>query len=84
MVRAFALQSVDLGFNPLVESYQKTLKNGIYSFLAWRSAFRGDCGEQASKFACCVLGQGIKQDASAFMWKTGGPDMSQMATSKQV
>ena len=26
MVRAFALQSVDLGFNPLVESYQKTLK----------------------------------------------------------
>ena len=25
-VRASALQSVDLGFNPLVESYQKTLK----------------------------------------------------------
>ena len=55
---ASASQSVDLGFNPLVESYRKTLKNGIYSFLAWRSAFMGDYGEQAGKFACCVLGQG--------------------------
>ena len=58
VVRASALQSVDLGFIPLVESYQKTLKNDIRSFPAWRSAFRGGCGEQASKFACCVLGQG--------------------------
>ena len=32
VVRASASQSVDLGFIPLVESYQKTLKNGIYSF----------------------------------------------------
>ena len=47
-----------VGFIPLVESYQKTLKNGIYSFPAWRSAFMGGCGEQAGKFACCVLGQG--------------------------
>ena len=46
------------GFNPLVESYQKTLKNGIHSFPARRSAFGGGCGEQAGKFACCVLGQG--------------------------
>ena len=38
MVRASASQSVDLGFNPLVESYRKTLKNGIHSFPAWRSA----------------------------------------------
>ena len=29
MVRASDSQSVDLGFNQLVESYQKTLKNGI-------------------------------------------------------
>ena len=58
VVRASASQSVDLGFIPLVESYQKTLKNGIYSFPAWRSAFMGGCGEQAGKFACCVLGQG--------------------------
>ena len=58
VVRASASQSVDLGFIPLVESYQKTLKNGIYSFPAWRSTFRGGCGEQAGEFACCVLGQG--------------------------
>ena len=58
VVRAFASQSVGLGFIPLVESYQKTLKNGINSFLAWHSAFRGGCEEQAGKFACCVLGQG--------------------------
>ena len=58
VVRASASQSVDLGFIPFVESYQKTLKNGIYSFSAWRSAFMGGCGEQAGKLACCVLGQG--------------------------
>ena len=34
VVRASASQSVDLGFIPLVESYQKTLKNGIHSFPA--------------------------------------------------
>ena len=37
-VRASASQSVDLGFNSQVESYQNTLKNGINSFLAWRIA----------------------------------------------
>ena len=58
VVRAPASQSVDLGFIPLVESYQMTLKNGIRNFPAWRSAFRGGCGEQAGKFDCCVLGQG--------------------------
>ena len=73
VVRRSGSQSVDLGFIPLVESFQKTLKNGIHSFSAWRSAFRGGCGEQAGKFACCVLGQGTYRDAPAFMWKTGGP-----------
>ena len=58
VVRASASQSVDLSLIPLVESYQKTLNNGIRSFPAWRLAFRGGCGEQAGKFACCVLGQG--------------------------
>ena len=57
VVRASASQSVHLGFITLVESYQKTLKNGIHSFPAWRSAFSGGCEEQAGKFACCVLGQ---------------------------
>ena len=41
VVRASALQSVDLEFMPFLESYQKILKNGIYSF----SAFMGGCVE---------------------------------------
>ena len=39
VVGASALQSVDLWFISLVESYQKTLKNGIHSFPNKRSAF---------------------------------------------
>ena len=73
VVRASASQSVDLAFNPLVEPYQTTLKNGIHSFPAWRLAFSGGCGEQAGKVACCVVGQDTLRDAPAFMWKTGGP-----------
>ena len=38
MIKASVSQSVDLGFTPLVDSYQKTLKNGIHSFPAWRLA----------------------------------------------
>ena len=40
VVRAFASQSVDLGFISEVESYQTTLKNDIDSFPAWRSENR--------------------------------------------
>ena len=58
VVWASALQSVDLGFISLVELYQQALKNSIYSFPAWRSAFIRGCGEQAGKFAYCILGQG--------------------------
>ena len=41
VVRASASQSVEEGFISLVESFQKTLKNGIHSFPAWRSAHKG-------------------------------------------
>ena len=82
VIRASASQSVDLGIIPLVESYQKTLKNGIYSFLAWRLAFMGGCGEQAGKLACCVLEQGTLRDAP-HLW-TSDPDTSEIATSKRV
>ena len=81
VVRAFASQSVDLGFILLVESYQKTLKNGIHSFRAWRSAFMGGCGEQARKFACCAR---HLTGRPTFMWKTGGPDTSEIAPPKRV
>ena len=57
MARASAPQLVDLGFISPVESYQQTLKNGIYSFLAWRSTQKRWHGEQAGKLACCVLGK---------------------------
>ena len=69
VVRASASQSADLGFNPLVESYQKTLANGIHSFPAWRSAFRGGCGEQAEKFSCCVLRQENFEQAKSWVNK---------------
>ena len=36
----------------------KDFKNGIYGFPSWLLAFMGDRGEQAGKFACCILGQG--------------------------
>ena len=55
VVRASDLQSVDLGFIPLVESHQKTFKNGIHSFPAWHLAFMGGCGEQAGKFSCVLV-----------------------------
>ena len=84
VVRASASQSVDLGFISLVESYQKTLKHGIHSFSVWRLAFRRGCGEQAGKFVCCVLGQATQRDAPTFIWKTGGPDTTKMATLKRV
>ena len=42
VVRLSTSQSVDLEFIPYVESYQKTLKNGIHSFPAWRSAEKRD------------------------------------------
>ena len=84
MIRASVLQSVDLGFNPLVGSNQKNSKNRIHSFSAWRSAFRGVCGEQTGKFACCVVGQVTSRDGLTFMWKTGGPDISLMGTPKRV
>ena len=50
VVRVSSSQSVDLAFISLVKS--------IHSFPVWRSAFRGGCGEQAGKFASCVVGQG--------------------------
>ena len=33
-------------------------KIGIHSFPAWRSALKGQCGEQAGKLTCCAVGNG--------------------------
>ena len=40
VVRASAMQLVNLGVISLVELYQKTSKSGFRSFPAWRSAFK--------------------------------------------
>ena len=71
VVRASASQSVDLGFIPYVESYQKTLKTGIHSFPALALSMKKDSVE--NKLACCVLGQGTRRGASILIWQSGGP-----------
>ena len=72
VVRASASQSVDLGFIPLVESYQKTLKMasaasclalGIYGRL-WRTSRQV---RLLCPWARHLTGR------PTFMWKTGGP-----------
>ena len=57
VVRASASQSVDLGFNPQVESYQKTLKNGTYCFPAWRSANRDSVENKLASLLVLSLGK---------------------------
>ena len=60
MVKASASQSVDLGFIPLVESYQKTLKTGIYSFPAWRSPFWEVVKSKPESSLVLSLGKALK------------------------
>ena len=59
VVRASVSQSVNLGFIPLVESYQKTFKNGIYSFLAWRSARRDSVENKLASLLVVSLGKAL-------------------------
>ena len=59
VVRASASLSVDLGFIPLVESYQKTLKDAIYSFPAWRSEFMGGVENKPASSLVVSLGKAL-------------------------
>ena len=59
MVRASASQSVDLGFIPQVESYQKTLKNGIHSFSPGRSAHRDSVENKPASLLVVPLGKAL-------------------------
>ena len=59
MVGASASQSVDLGFISLVESYQKTLKNGIHSFPAWRSAHKDSVENKPASLFVVSLGKAL-------------------------
>ena len=61
VVRTFASQSIDLGFIPQVESCQKTLKNGIHSFPAWRSARRDSVKNKSASLLVVSLGKALNE-----------------------
>ena len=99
MVRASASQSVDLGYIPLVESYRKTLKNGIHSFPAWRSAFKREVVENKPASSLVVsLGKALNgtppplcgRQAAQFSlriegwWQEGHPTVKQMPCYKKI
>ena len=54
-----ASRLVDLEFISQVESYQKTLKNGIYSFSAQRSAQRHSLKDKPASFLVVSLGKAL-------------------------
>ena len=58
MVGLSASQSVGEGFIPLVESYQKTLKNGVHSFLFGAQHLRGVVENKPTSSLVVFLGQG--------------------------
>ena len=59
VVRASIAQSVDLGFVPKVESYQKTVKNDIHSFSAWRSAHGNSVENKPASLLFVSLGNAL-------------------------
>ena len=57
MVRASASRSVELGFISQVELYQKTFKNDIHSFPAWRSANKDSVENKPASLLVISLGK---------------------------
>ena len=66
VVRASALQSVDLGFIFLVRSSQNTLKNDICCFPTGRLVRKDWCRDEAVECACCVYGQGLPKISTTY------------------
>ena len=60
MVRASALQSVDLGLISRGELYRETLKNCIHNLLAWRSACRDSVENKPASLLVVSLGKALK------------------------
>ena len=83
MVRAPASQSVDLGLNSLVESYQKPLKNSIHTFRAGARHLWEVVENKPASTLIVSLGK-VLDRTPAFMWKTGIPDTTETATPKRV
>ena len=59
MVRASASQSTDLGFISLFESYQKTLKIGIYSSLLGAQHIRDSVENKPASLLVVSLGKAL-------------------------
>ena len=59
MVRTSASQSVDLGFISQVDSCQKTSKNSIPSFPAWRSGNRDRVKSKPASLLVVFLGKAL-------------------------
>ena len=59
VVRASALQSVDLEFIPQVESYQKTLKSGIHSSLLGAQHKRDSVEKKPASLLVVSLGKAL-------------------------
>ena len=59
VVKASPSHSVDMWFNYQVETYHKTLKNGIHSFLAWRSAHRNSVENKPASLLVMSLGKAL-------------------------
>ena len=71
MVGPSTSQSVDLGIISQVESYQKTLKNGIHSFPAWRSAHRDSVENKPASLLVVFLGKSLNCIPPSLCGKTG-------------
>ena len=82
MVRASALLLVDLGFNSLVVSYQKTQKMVSAASLLGARHLGEVVGNKPASSLVVFLGKALNGTPPSFMWKTGGPDTSEMAIPK--
>ena len=83
MVRASASQSVDLGFNPLVESYQTIIKMVSTASLLGTPHL----GEVVENKPACLLVVSLSKALSRTpppLWKTSGADTSQIAIPMRV
>ena len=84
VVRASASQSVDLGFNSLVESFQKTLKMVSTASLLGAQHLGEVVENRPASSLVVSLGKALNGTPPTFIWKTGSPDTAETATPERV
>ena len=85
VVRASTSQSVDLGFIPFVESYLKTKKMIRFTASLLGARHLGEVMKNKPASSLVVsLGNALNGTPPIYMWKTGGPETSEMTTPKRV